>query len=147
MSFEITAKIDWGPLDKNFIQRNGLDKHGVAQTVLDTTIVRDCAKYCPFDTGTLSQSVRGIGTGLIEYYAPYAHYMYYGEVYGPNIPIKDHGEVVGFFSPPGQTKYPTGEKLQYSTEKNAMAGPFWFERAKADLKDKWLREVKAACQV
>lgn len=128
--------------DKIFMKK--LQKGGKAQTILDMEIVKDCAKYAPFDSGTLAHTVEGIGSGLITYKVPYAHYMYYGKVYGPNIPLYEDGILTGFFSPKGVTKQPTGKSLQYSKEKNALAGPFWFERAKADNKKKWLATVKKA---
>lgn len=136
---EIDIRFDVGKT----VGRLGLEAGGAAQTALDTIIVKDCAKYCPKDTGMLAESaISSIGTGMIEYAVPYAHYLYYGETYGPNIPIVIEGELQGFFSPFGITKQKTGEMLTYSTKKNALAGPFWFERAKTDRKDAWISEVK-----
>ena len=60
------------------------------------------------------------------------------------IPLYEDGILTGFFSPKGITKKPTGRVIQYSKEKNALAGPYWFERAKADHKNKWLTTVKKA---
>ena len=115
----------------------GLEEGGIVQQVIDKSVIDYCMPYVPHDTGTLETSpyaVTVIGSGEIVYPGPYAHYMYYGEVYGPNIPvfIDDSGEPAYFFSPPGEKKHPTGKQLQYSTDYNPLAGPFWLERMKAD---------------
>jgi hypothetical protein len=82
---------------------------------------------------------------MVVYPGPYAHYQYYEEVYGPNIPVFEDntGEPTGFFSPPGQKKSPTGRTLQYSTDVNALAGGRWFERMVADHRDDIIREAKS----
>lgn len=83
-------------------------------------------EYVPEDTGVLAQNVRITAdddAGHILYNSPYAHYQYMGEVYGPNYPITDGGELVGFYSPPHKT--PTGEKLQYSTFRHPLATDHW----------------------
>ena len=102
------------------------------QASLDTEFVRLADPYVPFDSGLLSQNVRGIGTGLIEYASPYAHYMYEGIVYGPSIPIFEEGVLVGFRSKKGATKYPTGRPINYNREKHPLAGPKWAERVVAN---------------
>ena len=55
--------------DKIFMKK--LQKGGKAQTILDMEIVKDSAKYAPFDSGTLAHTVEGIGSGLITYKVPY----------------------------------------------------------------------------
>lgn len=124
-----------------------LEKRGRVQQANDKAVIDYCIPYCPMDTGTLANSaytVTRIGSGVVEWPGPYAHYMYYGEVYGPNIPVFDDagGEPTGFFSPPNQKKSPTGRDLQYSTDVNPLAGPFWFERMKADHLNDILREAR-----
>ena len=70
--------------------------------------------------------------------SPYAHYMYMGEIYGPNIPRYDEeGNLVGWWSPP--VKQPTGRPLTYS---EPGTGPKWFEAAKAEHKNDWVNLVK-----
>ena len=61
--------------------------------------------------------------GHIIYNSPYAHYQWEGELYGPNYPITDGGEVVGFWSPPHKT--PTGKSLKYSTFRHPLATSHW----------------------
>ena len=50
--------------------------------------------------------------------------------------------LLGFFSPPGRPKHPTDRELTYDTSQNPMAGPYWFERAKADHLTEWLDEAR-----
>lgn len=114
----------------------GLQEGGRVQQAIDEAVIDYCLPYCPMETGTLAKSAYAatrVGSGVVEYAGPYAHYMYYGNVYGPNIPIKDEeGNVEGFFSKKDVTKQPTGNKIKYKTTYNPLAGSFWFERMKAD---------------
>lgn len=113
----------------------------LAQRALNEQIVKDSDPYIPRQSGALHSHVsfpHGAYGDEIKYYAPYAHYMYEGEVYGPNIPIKDGaGNIIGWRSPPH--KYPTGRKLQYHTE---GTGDHWFERAKAQNLSEWIKIVQ-----
>ena len=139
MSFDTKVYMD---LDtNNLLAELNLQEGGKVQQVIDKCVIDYSVPYVPHDTGLLEVSPYGvtdIGSGEVVYPGPYAHYMYYGQVYGPNIPvfIDDTGEPAYFFSPAGKKKHPTGRELQYSTDGNALAGAFWFERMKADrLKD------------
>lgn len=112
-----------------------------AQKKLNMQIVADCEPYVPFRQGALRSSVRfpqGIDGGEIQYNTPYAHYLYVGKVYGPNIPIKDaQGNIIGWRSPP--KKSPTGRDLQYHTPGTT---DHWFDRAKRECLPDWVRLVK-----
>ena len=83
-----------------------------------------------------------IGQGLIVYATPYARYLYYGEIYGPNFPIFEGGELAGFRSPKGKKKHPTGRPLTYRGAPER--GAYWFERMKAEHKDDIVQEAAAA---
>lgn len=128
----VSIKIDTKRIDRNLKE---------AQKLLNMQVVADCDPLIPFQQGTLRNSVnypQGIYGGEIEYNTPYAHYQYMGEVYGPNIHIRDaDGNITGWYSPP--KKHPTGRQLQYHT---AGTGDHWFERAKEQHKDEWVRLVK-----
>ena len=133
----LETKVDVNVNVHDLLAQFGLEEGGIVQQVIDKSVIDYCMPYVPHDTGTLETSpyaVTAIGSGEVVYPGPYAHYMYYGEVYGPNIPvfIDDSGEPAYFFSPPGEKKHPTGKQLQYSTDYNPLAGPFWLERMKAD---------------
>jgi len=141
---EIHGRFVWNKSEAEMLAARNLESGGEAQKELDNAVIRYCEPYVPYDSGTLMRSpntASDIGNGEIVYPGPYAHYQYYGLVYGPNIPISQGGEVVGFFSPPGQKKSPTGAMLEYNKEHSALSGSFWFERMKADRKDDLLQEV------
>jgi hypothetical protein len=109
-------------------------------------------EYTPWETGGLAKDPYAhtrIGSGRIIYRAPQARYLYYGEVYGPNIPVfeDNSGETTRWFSPPRQKKHPTGRTLQYSKHANPLAGSFWFERMKADRLPDVIEEVKDAAGI
>ncbi len=132
---------------EQIMERFGLQVGGPVQKVIDKTVIDYNMQYCPWETGMLAKSAYGatqIGSGKIVYPGPYAHYMYYGEVYGPNIPVFEDksGEPARFFSPPGQKKHSTGRKLKYATDVNPLAGSFWFERMKADRMQDIIQEAK-----
>lgn len=128
----VDIKIDTSRIDRNLKE---------AQKLLNMQIVADCGPLIPFQQGELRNSVnypQGIYGGEIEYNTPYAHYQYEGEVYGPNIPIKDaEGNITGWWSPP--KKNPTGRPLTYHT---AGTGDHWFEKAKEQHKQDWIDLVK-----
>ncbi len=83
------------------------------KTEINTRILNTINKFVPKKSGALRRSGRATseyiswGEGL----AQYARYQYYGEVYGPNRPIVKNGTIVGWYSTPGQRKYPTGREL------------------------------------
>ena len=124
----------WSP-DFGAVMTQRLDK---AQQFIDSECMRLMVPYTPRRNGMLEESVKlgtVIGSGTLRYLSPYARYLYYGEVYGPNIPIFEGGQLVGFFSPKGQKKHPTGQQMNYDTSRHPQAGKLWFERMKADHAD------------
>lgn len=144
MNVEYTARLELDDLNA-ILARRGLLPGGRVQTVVDEAVLRYCAPKVPFDTGYLIRSAlqaSAIGYGMIVYGTPYARHLYYGEVYGPNIPIVEAGELAGFFSPPGQKKHPTGRALTYQGAPER--GAFWFERMLPEHRDDIVREAAAA---
>lgn len=144
VGFEINARLELDDLD-DILARRGLQPGGRVQKVVDNAVLRYCAPKVPFATGYLIRSAitgSAIGQGLIVYATPYARYLYYGEVYGPNIPIFEGGELAGFRSPKGQKKHPTGRPLTYRGAPER--GAYWFERMKAEHKDDIVQEAAAA---
>lgn len=130
---------------KEFIEKYGVGEGGYVQKTIDAAVIRECFPYVPFDEGILAGSAdtaTEIGSGEVVYDTPYARYLYYGEVYGPNIPIVENGEIVGYWSPP--EKHPTGRQLQYNTDKNPLAGSHWFDRSMDDHKGDILKEAQDA---
>lgn len=140
----ITADFQWND-STDLLKKCGLEKGGRVQKAVDNAVIRFAIPYCPMDSGTLARSPYAASTpGKVVYPGPYARYQYYGNVMGPNIPVfdDDSGEPTRFFSPPGQKKHLTGKKLVYRKDKNALAGPFWVERMKADRMNDILKEAQ-----
>lgn len=143
MKIEYTGTLDIDGLDK-IKKRHGIEAGGPAQQFLDMEVIRQCEPYVPYDSGNLTRSAwtaTRIGSGEVVYPGPYAHYQYYGEVYGPSFPCEIGGEMT-FRSRKGIIKKPTGRKLKYNKDVHPLAGSFWFERMKADKGGDILRALK-----
>lgn len=84
--------------------------------------------WVPMKNGTLYSNVV-FRPKEIEHMAPYAHYMYEGKVYGPNIPISEGGAITGFYSPRNRPKSPTGKSLKYSHGQHPKACAKWDQAA------------------
>ena len=97
------------------------------------------APYVPFESGTLRDSVT-IAPKTITHNAPYAHYQYTGDVYGPNYPITQNGVRVGYYSTPNRPKHKTGGKLKY---KNPKAAAKWDQVAAGTQKPKLASSLQA----
>lgn len=123
--------------------RLGIQPNGRVQKFFTATCAKHMDQYVPYDEGNLAL-YKIEGTNII-YDQPYAHYMYKGKVMGPNIPIKENGIIVGWFSPKGQPKHYTGEDIDYSKSKargHKYAGPYWDKRMWSADKDKIIKEVQ-----
>ena len=144
VGFEINARLELDDLNA-ILAKRGLAPGGRVQKVVDNAVLHYCAPKVPLDTEYLIRSAitaSVIGQGLIVYSAPYARYLYYGEIYGPNIPIFEGGELAGWRSPKGKKKHPTGRKLTYQGAPER--GALWFERMKAEHRDDIIEEAAAA---
>lgn len=139
---------DWTKFDKVVggvhisLDTSRLDASVVrAQQKLNDKIATDCEPLVPFQQGALRGSMwypDGISGGVIEWNTPYAHYQYAGEVYGPNIPIKDaDGNLTGWWSPPD--KEPTGSPIAYHEPGTT---DHWFEVSKSRNLDSWVQLVR-----
>ena len=152
MGTVLKANFEWTDGTGDLLARVNLQKNGLVQKVIDNAVIRYCMPYVPFKSGTLAQSAYSaskVGEGEVSWETPYARYLYFGEVYGPNIPVfeDDSGIPTRFFSPKGQKKHPTGRQLQYDTSTNPQAGSHWFDRMKADHMQDILREAKNAAGI
>lgn len=133
--FSISARLEANLDPNDLLAAYGLEKGGRVQRFIDQKVIDSCTPYVPASPDrTLEFSAQvstDIGSGMVVWNTPYAHYQYMGIVYGPNIPIlePETGILLGFFSPPGRPKHPTDRELTYDTSQNPMAGPYWFERA------------------
>ena len=109
--------------------RLGIEANGRIQKFFTSECAKAMDKYVPFDNGDLADY--RIDGKYIIYEQPYAHYMYEGKVMGPNIPIKQDGIIVGWFSKKGEPKHYTGKDIDYSKsigKGHMYAGPQWDKR-------------------
>ena len=129
---DVEIKLDTSRIDDNLLE---------AQKLLNMQVVADSAPFVPFRQGALRNSVRypdGVYGGIVEYDTPYAHYLYKGVVYGPNIPLKDaEGNIIGWTSPP--SKSPTQRRIKYHEPGTTSE---WFEEAKRRHK----RRLAESCE-
>lgn len=114
--------LEWNP---NFQSKwNG--KFSRAQKYVDNEVLRLSDKYTPFKTGFLKKSGAlgtEIGSGEVQYIAPYSRYQYYGKV------------MVG--RPPKQV---TNKNLQYTGA--PQRGAKWFEVMKVNHKEDIFRGAR-----
>ncbi|SCJ65898.1 Uncharacterised protein [Anaerotruncus sp. 2789STDY5834896] len=92
------------------------------QMYVDNEVLRLSTPYVPKRTGALIKSGllgTDIGSGVVEYVAPYARYPYYGKLMVGEAP-----------------KRTTDQPLTYG--RGSLRGPYWFERMKVDHKAKIL---------
>lgn len=141
----VKSDLNWDATE--LLKKVHLEKGGLVQQSIDKSVIDWDMQYCPWETGTLAKSpysMSEIGSGEVVYAGPYARYLYYGEIMGPNIPVfdDDTGIPTRFWSPPGEPKHLTGRELKFNTDVNPLAGAFWFKRMKADHKDDILREAQ-----
>lgn len=94
--------------------------------------------YVPFDQGELRSQVR-IAPKEITHTVPYAHYQYEGQVYGPNYPISENGEIVGYYSQLGRPKRKMGRSLKY---KHPKASRKWDKAAEPTQKPKLISTLQ-----
>lgn len=143
MPIKYNARLDLDGL-QDALEARGLKPGGKVQKFIDSEVIRLCDPKVPFATGVLKHSAitaSVIGQGMVVYATPYARYLYYGQVYGPNIPRYEAGELAGFWSPTGKKKHPTGRKLTYNGAPER--GALWFERMKAERGDDIIRGAAA----
>lgn len=84
--------------------------------------------WVPMQTGELYRNVV-FRPKEIEHISPYAHYLYEGKMYGPNIPISESGTITGFFSQRNRPKSPTGRSLKYQHGQHPKACAKWDQAA------------------
>lgn len=137
---QITVRISLDSTSQ-LLSRRGLQPGGKVQRYIDRECISLMKPYTPFLNGILEKSATTdtvIGSGIIRYRGPYAHYQYYGIVYGSNFPkYDDAGEIIGWASPP--KKYKTNRPLKYNRSRHPKAGKEWFRRMVSDKKTIILR--------
>ena len=125
------------------IIKAGVNPGGKVNAYATQRVAEHMDKYIPYRSGGLAYDTRTIETDKIIYKAPYAHYMYVGEVMGPSIPIKENGVLVGFFSKKGEKKQYTGREIEYTKSAgHEYAGPYWEKRMWSAEKNDVIREIQ-----
>lgn len=118
-----TAKLTWNP----GFQEKWQNKIDNVQKFVDSECIRRMSPYTPFITGMLEKSATlgtRIGEGKIHQIAPYTKYLYYGKLMVSS--------KTGSTWSKGEKKVLTDRNLKYTKAMHPLAGPFWFERMKAD---------------
>lgn len=125
----IEVKVDLSRFEKQY---------GDAQFALDSAVMKDMTPYMPKRTGTfinvtkaMSAAIAGSGT-VIAAAPPMGRFLYEGKV------MVD--EKTGSpWARAGAKKVVTDRDLKYS---NPKATPHWFDTAKKNHGESWVREVK-----
>lgn len=115
------------------LRRRGLEQGGRVQKYIDSEVLRLSSPYLPHATGALEKNgteATEIGSGEVNYNAPYARYLYYGKVMVGE-------ETRSPFARAGEKKVVTERDIQYRG--GGLRGSKWFERMKADRKEDILR--------
>jgi len=108
------------------------------QKYIDSECIRLMAPYTPMRNGFLMRSATlgtKIGSGEINQIAPYARYQYYGKLMVSSIT----GSAWARY---GEKKVLTDKDLVHDKSRHPQAGPFWFERMKAEHKEEILNGAR-----
>ena len=113
-------------------------QYGKAQYALDSMIMTSMQPYMPHQTGTfinvtkaMSAAIAGSGT-VVAAAPPMGRFLYEGKV------MVDE-QTGSPWARPGAKKVVTDRDLDYS---NPKATPHWFDTAKENHGDSWVRAVK-----
>lgn len=79
-------------------------------THINQIIGANVNQFVPMRSGVLRGSMYADAEG-VHWSTPYAHYQYVGQVYEVNKPIYSRGRIIGWYSPPGMSKVPSGREL------------------------------------
>lgn len=136
---KVKVKVDINPVQ--ILASRGLGPSHAAQYYLASEVARFCDPYVPMSPGSgvhmkMQHAISQDGSTL-TYPGPYAHYQYEGRAMGPNIPLIQGGQLVGFFSR-GPKRY-TGKTLQYHGA--PMRGPKWDKRMLADKREELTQSI------
>lgn len=126
------AELTW---NTNFHQR-WTKQYSEAQVFVDSEVLRLCEPYIPMKTSMLIKSgILGtvVGSGLVQWIAPYAKFQYYGKVM--------IGETSrSAYAMKGEKKVVTNKNLVYHG--GGIRGSFWFRRMKEVHGDTIIRGAK-----
>ena len=116
-------------------------QYGKAQFVLDNAVMTSMVPYMPKVTNTfinvtkaMSAAIAGSGT-VIAAAPPFGRFLYEGKV------MVDE-ETGSPWARPGAKKIVTDKDLDYFKGKHPKVTDHWFDTAKANHGDSWVRAVK-----
>ena len=136
--FRFSARLFDMPDAQKMLEAFGFQPGGPVQHAINEAVVSYSKQgnYVPASPNRILEDavVTNDQEGWVAWNTPYAHYQWAGIVFVPDIPDIDpeSGVLMDFWSPPGRPKKPTDRKLTYDKAQNPNAGPYWFERMKAD---------------
>ncbi len=116
-------------------------KYGKAQYVLDNAVMASMEPYMPKRTGVfvnvtkaMSAAIAGSGT-VIAAAPPFGRFLYEGKVMVD--PVTNSP-----WARPGAKKIVTDKDLEYDKSKHPKATDHWFDTAKANHLESWVKAVK-----
>ena len=120
-------------------------QEGVTRIVVDAV-----TKYVPKLSGNLAEHVEIEGEEAV-WTEPYAHYQHEGFVYGPNKAVWAGNSVVGWYTPKGTEKFPTGRMLGEARESfngwdfgytTSGTGHHWIDKMWENENDRRVTNIK-----
>ncbi len=136
------VKIEMKPTS-TIIANLGIQENGPVHSFFTNRCYAHMDRFTPYSGSSGSESHLKENVVLtndsIIYKAPYAHYMWYGKVMGPNIPIINEDGMLIFRSPKGKQKNYTGKDIHYNTP---GAGAHWDKRMWTAEGDQVVKEVQ-----
>lgn len=119
-------------------KNRGLEPMGNVQKFIDQEVIRLMAPYTPFRAGILEKGATlgtKIGSGEVNQISPYGRFQYYGKLMVSSI-------TGSAWARRGEKKVLTDKDLVHDKSRHPQAGPFWFERMKADHKENILEGAR-----
>lgn len=120
------------------LKDRGLEPYGRVQKFIDNEVIKHMVPYTPMLSGILFKSAKAsprLGSGNIVQLTPYARYQYYGK-------LMVSPTTGSSWAKKYEKKVLTDTNLVHNKSMHPMAGPFWFERMKADKKDVILKGAR-----
>lgn len=116
-------------------------QYGKAQYTLDSMIMTSMEPYMPHRTGVfrnitkaMSAAIAGSGT-VIAAAPPFGRFLYEGKVMVDEVTKSP-------WARPGAKKVVTDKDLEYDTSHNSKVTSHWFDEAKKNHGESWVRAVK-----
>ena len=130
MQPKVNVKVN---IDTNKINKQYKAKQQNAMRMLKSEIAKDTEPYVPMRDSRLRRSTSlRTNTPKLIWSTPYARFIYYGKLMVGRITRRA-------WAKKGETKVTTNKNLTYS---QPGTGPNWFDRAKKQKLQKWLKVAK-----